>query len=68
MASRAPLPESSASDPSGLKIRSSPTSSGSSLRDSSSTPSDPTPKCGSQIRRTRASVSSQGSPSDSTIT
>ncbi len=44
IASRAPFPDSSASDPSGLKIRSEATKAGSSLRESSSTPSAPIPK------------------------
>ena len=54
IASRAPLPESSASEPSGLKIRSDATKPGSSVRLSSSTPSAPGPECGSQSRRTRS--------------
>ena len=66
-ASRAPFPESSASEPSGLKIRSSATYSGSSTGASSRIPSEPTPKCGSQIRLIRAGVSSQGSAAASTI-
>ena len=67
-ASRAPLPESSASDPSGLKMRSSATRSVSSLRASSRTPSDPTPKCGSQMRLILSGLSSQGRLSASTMT
>ena len=54
-ASRTPLPDSSASEPSGLKIRSSATNPGSSVsRISSSTPSEPIPVCGAQSARTRA--------------
>ena len=54
IASRAPLPDSSASDPSGLKIRSRATNPGSSGAESSSTPSPPTPRWRSHSRRTRS--------------
>ena len=67
-ASRTPLPDSSASDPSGLKIRS--VGHEAALlgrRDSSSTPSAPTPVCGAQSARTRSGVSSNGSCASSTI-
>jgi hypothetical protein len=67
MASRAPLPESSASDPSGLKIRSRATNPGSSGALSSRTPSEPTPRCGSQMRRTTPGVSANGSFAASTM-
>ena len=50
-ASRAPLPDSSASEPSGLKMRSAATKPRSSVSDSSSTPSEPTPVCGAQSSR-----------------
>ena len=50
-ASRTPLPDSSASEPSGLKIRSARRSPRSSVRESSSTPSAPTPVCGAQSAR-----------------
>ena len=66
-ASLAPLPDSSASEPSGLKIRSSRPHRLRRARDRSRTPSDPTPKCGAQIRATRGAVSSHGSSSPSTI-
>jgi hypothetical protein len=67
MASRAPFPDSSASDPSGLKIRSDATKPGPSVSERSRTPSAPTPVCGSQIRRTRSSVSEKGSARSSKI-
>ncbi len=66
-ASRAPLPESSASEPSGLKMRSSATwAPGSAGGESSSTPSEWTPKWGLQSAATRSAVSSKGSASCST--
>ena len=68
IASRAPLPDSSASDPSGLKICRRATNPRCSGCDSSSSPSEPMPLCGAQIRRTRSGVSSNGSSSRSTIT
>ena len=61
IASRAPLPDSSASLPSGLKIRSRATKPGSSGLVSSRTPSAPGPKCGSHSRLTCAGVSSTSS-------
>ncbi len=67
IASRAPLPDSSASEPSGLKMRRSATCAGSAGADSSSTPSANTPKWPSHSLRTRAGVSSNGSSSRSTI-
>ena len=66
-ASRTPLPDSSASEPSGLKIRSAATNPRSSVRDSSRMPSEPTPVCGAQKARIRSGVSSNGSASSSTI-
>ena len=66
-ASRAPLPDSSASEPSGLKIRSFATKPRCSGSDSSRMPSEPTPVCGSQIARMRSGVRSKGS-SDASIT
>ena len=67
IASRAPLPDSSASDPSGLKIRSRATNPGSSGAESSSTPSPPTPRWRSHSRRTRSGVSANGRPAASTM-
>ncbi len=64
IASRAPFPDSSASDPSGLKIRRSATNSGSAGGESRRIPSAPTPVCGSQIRLIRPGVRANGrSPS-----
>ena len=55
IASRAPLPDSSASEPSGLKIRSARHERAGSLGgEISSTPSEWAPKCAAQIRRTRS--------------
>ena len=67
-ASRAPLPDTSASDPSGLKIRSRATEPSCSGGESSRIPSAPTPVCGAQIARMRPGVSANGSESASTIT
>ncbi len=67
IASRAPLPDSSASLPSGLKMRRLATNPRSVGGDSSSTPSAPTPKCGSHSRLTRPGLSGTGSASRSTI-
>ena len=50
-ASRTPLPDSSASEPSGLKIRSAATMPRSSVSDSSRIPSAPTPVWKAQKRR-----------------
>ena len=61
IASRAPLPDSSASLPSGLKIRSRATKPGSSGWVRSRTPSAPGPKCGSHSFLTCAGVSSASS-------
>ena len=66
-ASRTPLPDSSASEPSGLKIRSDATKPGSSVRESSRIPSAPSPVCGAQTARTRSGVSSNGSSASSRI-
>ena len=60
-ASRAPLPDSPDSEPSGLKIRSVATKPGSDGADSSRMPSEPTPVWTSQMRSMRAGVSSNGS-------
>ena len=60
-ASRAPLPDSSASEPSGLKIRSRATNPGSVGSLSSRMPSEPMPVCASQMRAMRGGVSSNGS-------
>jgi hypothetical protein len=68
IASRAPFPDSSASEPSGLKMRRRATKPRASGGDSSRTPSAPTPKWGSHRRRTRAGVSVNGSAAASTIT
>ena len=54
IASRAPLPDSSASDPSGLKMRRRATKPGASGGESSSTPSAPGPVWRSHNRRTAA--------------
>ena len=54
IASRAPLPDSSASDPSGLKIRRCATKPRFSGCESSRSPSEPTPLWGAQIRRIRS--------------
>ncbi len=51
IASRAPLPDSSASEPSGLKMRRWATKPRFSGCESSSRPSDPSPLCGAQMRR-----------------
>ena len=67
IASRAPLPDSSASDPSGLKIRSRATNPGASGGDSSSTPSAPGPVWRSHNRRTAAGVSGKERSDASTI-
>ena len=67
IASRAPLPDSSASDPSGLKIRRRATKPGSSGGDSSSTPSDPTPRWRSHSILTREGVRGNGSACASTM-
>ena len=61
IASRAPLPDSSASLPSGLKIRSRATKPGSSGGLSRRTPSAPGPKCGSHSFLTCAGVRSASS-------
>ena len=61
IASRAPLPDSSASEPSGLKIRSRATKPGSSAGASSSTPSAPTPRWRSHSAPHALGVSSNGS-------
>ena len=66
-ASRAPLPDSSASEPSGLKIRSRATNPGASAGESSSTPSAPGPVWRSQSRRTAAAVSGKESSDACTI-
>ena len=66
IASRAPLPESSASEPSGLKIRRRATNPGSSAVASSSTPSAPTPRWRSHSSRTRSAVRANGSAAAST--
>ena len=68
IASRAPLPDSSASDPSGLKMRRLATNPRCSDFDSSRMPSEPSPLCGAHSMRMRAGVSSHGSSSCSTIT
>ena len=68
IASRAPLPESSASDPSGLKICSRATNPRDPGGERSSSPSEPRPLCGAHMRRTRSGVSSNGRSSRSTIT
>jgi hypothetical protein len=68
IASRAPLPESSASEPSGLKIRRLATNPGSSAADSSRIPSEATPVCAAHRRLTRSGVSSNGSVRSSKIT
>ncbi len=60
-ASRAPLPDSPDSEPSGLKMRRCATKPGSSGADSSRMPSEPTPVWTSQMRSMRAAVSSKGS-------
>ncbi len=66
-ASRAPLPDSPASEPSGLKIRRRATKPGASGSESSRMPSDPTPVWTSQMRSMRAAVSSNGSVRSSTM-
>ena len=66
-ASRTPLPDSSASEPSGLKMRRSATKALSEGSSSSSTPSLPTPVWGAHSARTRAGVSSMPSSRCSTI-
>ena len=67
-ASRAPLPDSSASDPSGLKMRNAATKPGSSVAESSSTPSEPMPVWGAHSLATRGGVSSKGRSSCSRMT
>ena len=67
IASRAPLPDRPDSEPSGLKMRSAATNSGSAERSRSRTPSAPTPVCGSHRRRTRCGVRANGSASPSTM-
>jgi hypothetical protein len=67
MASRAPLPDSSASEPSGLKIRSRATKPRSSGFDRSSTPSEWTPICAEHKSAMRSGVSSKGSSASSTM-
>ena len=62
IASRAPLPDSSASEPSGLKIRSRATKPGSSGGASSSTPSAPTPVWRSHSAPHPVGVSATGGP------
>ena len=63
IASRAPLPDSSASEPSGLKIRSRATKPGASGGESSSTPSAPGPAWRSHSRRTaRRSAGTRSRP------
>jgi hypothetical protein len=66
-ASRAPLPESSASEPSGLKMRNRATKPGASAGPSSSTPSPPGPAWRSHSRRTAAGVSGNGRSAASTM-
>ncbi len=66
-ASRTPLPDSSASEPSGLKIRSAATKPRSAGSDSSRMPSDRTPVWGSQSAWIRLGVSSKGRSRSSTI-
>jgi hypothetical protein len=56
------LPDSPASEPSGLKIRSRATKPGSSGSQSSRIPSDPTPVWTSQMRWMRGGLSSNGRP------
>jgi len=68
IASRAPLPDSSASEPSGLKIFSDATKPACVGGDSSRIPSAKTPKWPAQIARTRAGVSSNGNARCSTTT
>ena len=65
-ASRAPLPDSSASEPSGLKMRNDATNPRSAVSDSNRMPSEPIPVCGAQIRCTRHGVSGNGSSLSST--
>ena len=60
-ASRTPLPDSSASEPSGLKMRREATMPRSSVSDSSRMPSAPTPVWKAQNASIRAGVSSNGS-------
>src|ERR1700683_1063705 len=64
----APFPDSSASEPSGLKIRRRAMNPGSSDSESSRMPSEKTPVWGAQIARIRAGVSENGSEAASTIT
>jgi hypothetical protein len=64
---RAPLPDSSASEPSGLKIRSRATKPGAPAGDSSRTPSAPGPEWRSHSRCTTAAVSGNDRSDDSTI-
>jgi hypothetical protein len=68
IASRAPLPDSSASDPSGLKMRRLATNPRCAGSDSSRIPSEPMPEWGAHRARIRAGVSSQGRSLCSTIT
>ena len=60
-ASRAPLPDSPDSEPSGLKMRRRATKPGSSDSDNSRMPSEPMPVWTSQMRSIRAAVSANGS-------
>ena len=66
-ASRTPLPDSSASEPSGLKMRSRATSSRSPPSDRTNRPSEPIPVCGAQSALIRPGVSANASSSSSTI-
>ena len=67
IASRAPLPDSSASEPSGLKMRSRATKPAASGGESSSTPSAPGPVWRSHNRCTARAVSGKESSDASTI-
>ena len=62
------MPDSSASDPSGLKIRSEATIPGSVVRFSNRMPSAPTPVWNAQMASIRAAVRSNGSASASMTT
>jgi hypothetical protein len=68
IASRAPFPDSSASDPSGLKIRRLATKPRSVGSDSSRMPSEPMPEWRAHSARIRAGVSSHGRSFCSTMT
>ena len=68
IASRAPFPESSASEPSGLKTRMLATNPGSSGAEISRMPSEAIPVCAAQSLRIRPGVSSNGIVRSSRIT